>query len=177
MDAISRRKFLKVSGATIASAAVVAGSTKLVLKGRDESVRQPIKNLQKIPTYCGMCFWKCGAIASIADGKLWKIDGNPGDPLSNGMLCPRGVGGVSAHNSPERLNNPLIRKNNRGKDEWVEASWAEAFDYIAKKMQTIKTEHGPESVALFSHGVGGAFFKHTIRAFGSRNITAPSFAQ
>lgn len=177
MNSLSRRKFLKVSGAAIASAAVVGGSTKIVLKGRDESVRQPIKNLQKIPTYCGVCFWKCGVIASIADGKLWKIDGNPDDPLSNGMICPRGIGGVSAHFNQERLKTPLIRKNKRGKDEWVTASWDEALDYIAEKMQTIKKNYGPESMALFSHGIGGTFFKHTFRAYGSRNITAPSFAQ
>ncbi len=110
-------------------------------------------------------------------GKLWKIEGNPDDPLSNGRLCPRGTGGVSAHFNKERLESPLIRKSNRGKEEWVEVTWGEAIDYIAEKMQKIKKDYGAESMALFSHGVGGAFLKHTLNAFGSKNIAAPSFAQ
>ena len=44
-------------------------------------------------------------------------------------------------------------------------------------MQKIKAEHGPEAVALFSHGIGGTFLKHTLKAYGSPNIAAPSFAQ
>ncbi len=44
-------------------------------------------------------------------------------------------------------------------------------------MQAIKARYGPEAVALFSHGIGGTFLKHTIKAYGSPNIAAPSFAQ
>jgi thiosulfate reductase/polysulfide reductase chain A len=32
-------------------------------------------------------------------------------------------------------------------------------------------------MALFSHGIGGNFLKHTLKAYGSPNIAAPSFAQ
>ena len=32
-------------------------------------------------------------------------------------------------------------------------------------------------MALFSHGIGGEFFKHTLKAYGSPNIAAPSYAQ
>jgi thiosulfate reductase/polysulfide reductase chain A len=177
MNSLSRRRFLKISGATIATAAVVTGSAKTIIKGVDEVNKKSVKGIQKIPTYCDLCFWKCGAIAYLKDGKLWKLEGNPDDPLSSGRLCPRGTGGVSAHFNNERLKSPLIRKSSRGKEEWVEVTWGEAFDYIAEKMQKIKKQYGPESMALFSHGVGGTFFKHTLKAFGSRNITAPSFAQ
>ncbi len=44
-------------------------------------------------------------------------------------------------------------------------------------MLKIKAEYGPEAVALFSHGIGGTFLKHTLKAFGSPNSAAPSFAQ
>ena len=40
--------------------------------------------------YCDMCPWKCGGIVQSVDGKVIKIDGNPADPKSRGMLCPRG---------------------------------------------------------------------------------------
>lgn len=177
MHSLSRRKFLKISGATIAAATAVSGSAKTFLKSADYLNKTTLKGIQKIPTYCDLCFWKCGAIAYLRDGELWKLEGNPNDPLSRGRLCPRGTGGVSAHYHDERLKSPLIRKNDRGKEQWVEVTWTEAFDYIANKMQQIKQQYGPESVALFSHGIGGSFLKHTMKAFGTKNITAPSYAQ
>ncbi len=174
MNSLSRRRFLKISGATIGVAA--AGSA--VLKGTQLLNRKkPSAGVETIPTFCDICFWKCGAIAYVNDGKLWKVEGNPDDPLSNGRLCPRGTGGVGAHYDPDRLKAPLIRKSVRGKEEWVEVTWDEAFTYIAEKMQKIKANYGPEAVALFSHGIGGNFFKHTLKAFGTPNIAAPSFAQ
>ncbi len=32
-------------------------------------------------------------------------------------------------------------------------------------------------MALFSHGIGGTFLKHTMKAYGTPNLTAPSYAQ
>jgi len=44
-------------------------------------------------------------------------------------------------------------------------------------MLDIKKKHGPECVALFSHGTGGKMMSHLLKAYGSPNIAAPSFAQ
>ena len=172
MNSLSRRRFLKLSAGTISLAA--AGYS---LTARESKSPFEKKGVQKIPTYCDICFWKCGTIAYVRDGELWKVEGNPEDPLSRGRLCPRGTGGVGAHFDPDRLRAPLIRKQQRGEEVWQEVTWDEALGYIAEKMQKIKSEYGPEAVALFSHGIGGNFLKHTIKAFGSPNISAPSFAQ
>jgi len=177
MNSISRRRFLKISGATIATAAILTGASKTLVKGADKINKEKFKGIKKIPTYCDLCFWKCGTIAYLKDGELWKVEGNPLDPLSKGRLCPRGTGGVGAHFDEDRLKTPLIRKNLRGEEKWVEVTWDEAFDFIAKKMNKIKNEYGPEAVALFSHGIGGNFIKHLLRTYGSPNETAPSFAQ
>lgn len=92
-------------------------------------------------------------------------------------FAPRGTGGTGAYLDEDRLRTPLIRKVVDGKQTFVEADWDEAFTFIADKMHKIAKEHGPECIALFSHGSGGGFFKHVLRAFGSNNITAPSYAQ
>ncbi len=173
MNDLSRRRFLKIS--TAAAGAVAASGA--VLKAAQRATRKPSAGIQNIPTYCDICFWKCGAIAYLKDGELWKIEGNPDDPLSRGRLCPRGTGGIGAHTDPDRLRAPLMKKSVRGAEEWVEVTWDEALNFIAKKMREIKAKHGPESMALFSHGIGGNFLKHTFKAFGSPNIAAPSFAQ
>lgn len=176
---VSRRKFLKITGASIGLVAASSTMGGFVKKSNAffENKSEDSKGVKKIPTYCDICFWKCGAIAYVKDGKLWKIEGNPDDPLSKGRLCPRGTGGIGAHYDKDRLTSPLIRKNNRGEEEWVAVTWDEALTYIADKMQNIKTNYGPESMAFFSHGIGGNFLKHLIKAYGSANIAAPSFAQ
>lgn len=132
---------------------------------------------RQVPTFCDMCFWKCGAVATVRDGVLWEVEGNPDDPLSQGRLCPRGTGGVGAHFDPDRLRAPMLRRSARGQEEWTAVTWDEALGFIADKMKKITAEHGPEAIALFSHGIGGAFLKHTLKAFGTPNLTAPSFAQ
>jgi thiosulfate reductase/polysulfide reductase chain A len=174
MDAISRRKFLKIGGTSMALAAAAGGTLG---KAAEIAKREAVKGVKKIPTFCDICFWKCGAIAYVEDGRLWKVEGNPLDPLSRGRLCPRGTGGVGAHYDPDRLKTPLLRKSVRGKEEWVQVTWDEAFTYIADKMKKIKADYGPEAMALFSHGIGGNFLKHLFKAYGSSNIGAPSFAQ
>ncbi len=170
---------MKITGATFGAVAATSAMNP-VIKGAkkiEEKTGKPVKGIVKIPTYCSMCFWKCSAIAYVKDGRLWKIEGNPEDPLSNGRLCPRGTGGVGAHYDPDRLKAPLIRKKERGEEKWVQVTWDEAFEYIAEKMNKIKHEYGPEAIGFFSHGIGGGFFKHLLKAYGTRNIAAPSFDQ
>lgn len=176
MNAISRRKFLKLTGYTVGAAAAVS-SLSPVIKGAKKIINEKVKGIRTIPTYCDLCFWKCSAIAYLKDGELWKIEGHPKDPLSKGRLCPRGTGGIGAHYDPDRLRSPLIRTRERGEESWKEVTWDEALTYVAKKMNNIKEKYGPESFASFSHGIGGNFFKHTLKAYGAVNFGAPSFAQ
>lgn len=132
----------------------------------------------RTPTYCEVCFWQCaGWVYKNDSGEIQKITGNDDDPHCNGRFCPRGTGGVGMYHDEDRLKTPLIRTSERGKDTFREATWDEAFDYIAEKLKKIAVEQGPECVALFTHGSGGAHFGHLLKAFGSATISAPSFAQ
>lgn len=176
MNSISRRKFLKITGFSVGAAAAASALSPMI-KGANKINKEKVKGIQKIPTYCDICFWKCGTVAYLKDGELWKVEGHPNDPLSKGRLCPRGTGGIGAVNDPDRLRSPLIRTRERGEEVWKEVTWDEALGYIADKMQKIKTQYGPESVASFSHGIGGNFLKHTLKAYGAINFAAPSFAQ
>ncbi|MCX6551788.1 MAG: molybdopterin-dependent oxidoreductase [Acidobacteria bacterium] len=175
MDSLSRRRFLQISAATVAATSATAGVARLAGTALVSPGEAP--GLKTIPTFCDICFWKCGAIAYVQDGKLWKIEGNPDDQLSRGRLCPRGTGGIGAHFDDDRLKTPLIRRKRRGEDVWAQVTWDEALSYVADKLQTIKARYGPEAVAVFSHGLGGTFLKHTLKAYGTPNIAAPSFAQ
>jgi thiosulfate reductase/polysulfide reductase chain A len=175
MNNVSRRRFLKIAGAGAGVAAT--GASLATLPGLRASEAATEKGVRQVPTFCDICFWKCNAIATVRDGALWKIEGHPDDPLSRGRLCPRGTGGVGAHFDPARVRSPLLRASVRGEERWTEVTWDEALGHVAEKMEKIKAGYGPEAVAMFSHGLGGNFLKHTLKAYGSPNISAPSFAQ
>jgi thiosulfate reductase/polysulfide reductase chain A len=174
MVILSRRRFLRIGAAAGAAA---AAAPRAPLLGDFFGPARSGDVVERIPTYCDLCFWKCGAIASTKNGKLWKVEGNPEDPLSRGRLCPRGTAGVGAHYDSDRLSAPLVRRGERGREEWVEVTWDEALEVVARRMKELAAKHGPESLAFFSHGIGANFLKHTLKAYGTPNLVAPSYAQ
>ena len=126
-------------------------------------------------TTCDMCPWRCGVIVKSVNGRVHKIEGNPNDPKSRGMLCARGQAGPSFAYDPDRLKTPLIRVGERGAGEFREATWEEALDHVAEKMLTIRDQHGAESMAFFGHTSGEFWFTDYIpQAWGSPNAAKPS---
>lgn len=116
-------------------------------------------------------------LAYVKDDKVYKLEGNPKHPLSKGKLCPRGAGGVGALYDPDRLKRPLIRERVGDAQSWREASWDEALDLTARRLAEVKEKYGAQSIALFSHGQGGAFFKTLLKALGGSTVVAPSHDQ
>lgn len=176
----TRREFIKISALGIGATAIAMQADKWFISplfANDKKAKVG-GNIKQIPTYCEICFWKCAGWAHVDDtGKILKVTGNAKDPLCTGRLCPRGTGGVGMTYDNDRLKTPLIRVEENGKQTYREASWDEALDFIANKLKDISSKHGPESIALFNHGSAGNHFTHLLRAMGSSNITAPSYAQ
>jgi len=170
---ISRRKFLQV-GTGIAGAAAAA-------TGAHAAVHPPgwrgDQRVEQIATNCEMCFWRCGVMAEVADGKVVKLQGNPHHPLTKGKLCARGNAGVALLYDPDRLKYPQIRTGDRGEGKFKRVSWDEALDFLASRLKELKQKYGPESVALFPHGVHSGFFATLMRAYGTPNSAEPAFAQ
>ncbi|MEO6062750.1 MAG: molybdopterin-dependent oxidoreductase, partial [Thermoflexales bacterium] len=88
--------------------------------------RQPQKLSYNV---CDMCPWRCGVVATSVNGKVVKIDGNPKDPKSRGLLCARGQAGPSFVYDSDRLKQPMIRVGQRGEGKFKNATWKEALDY------------------------------------------------
>jgi thiosulfate reductase/polysulfide reductase chain A len=179
----NRRDFIKISALSAGTLALGAGMSKFSFGSGflDELLAMGgagKEKLNRYPTYCEVCFWKCAAWAyTDEDGKLLKLIGNEEDPQCNGRLCPRGTGGVGMYFDEDRLKKPLIRVEENGKQTYREASWDEALTLVAKKMKEVAEKYGPSSIALFNHGSPGHHFAHLLKAMGSTNVVAPSYAQ
>jgi len=179
----SRRDFIKISA--LGTTGVAVGG-KLLFANNNEKAKAvpkgPFKlpsEFSRTPTYCEVCFWKCaGWIYKNRSGEVQKIIGNDDDPNSNGRFCPRGTGGVGMYYDEDRLKTPLIRvKDKYGNQTFKKATWDEALNHVSKKLQKVIDVHGPECIALFTHGSGGKYFGNLVKALGSHNIAAPSYAQ
>ena len=178
----SRRNFIKISSLGLGATALIGGTLKWAVGASSpQTLSGGLKSTpvwKKIPTYCEVCFWKCAGWSYVSEeGQIQKIIGNEDDPQCNGRLCPRGTGGVGMYTDPDRLKTPLMRVTKDGEQTYRAASWEEALDFIAQKMKDIAEKHGPESMALFNHGSSGKYFTQLLNAYGSSNVTAPSFAQ
>jgi thiosulfate reductase/polysulfide reductase chain A len=170
---MTRRDFLKAATITGGVATINLQALKSLLA----MGKRPSATPNYIPTYCEMCFWKCGLIAKVVDGRVVKLEGNPLHPNSRGKLCARGQGGIGLLYDPDRLKVPMINVGKRGEGKYKKASWDEALNTVAERLSKIKERYGPESVALFSHGSPTTYFLHLLQAFGSPNFAFPSFAQ
>ncbi len=158
-----RRRFLQVAGAGAAATQVA----EVACTRRPASTGHRVE----IPTTCELCPNKCSVIAIVQDGVIRKLNPNPENPKSRGMLCARGNAGMLQVYDPDRLKKPLIRAGNRGEGKWREVSWDEAFDFAAGKLAAIKEKYGPQGVLWSStEAFAEVFFRNLGLAFGSPNI-------
>ncbi len=175
--AFTRRDFIRI-GAMAGGVAAASGLTTDWWSLQARTIPDPKTDGDHVvPTFCELCFWKCGVLAHVKNGRVTKITGNPAHPLSKGRLCPRGEAATALLYDPDRLKTPLIRRAKRGQQVFEAVTWAVALDETAKRMDAIRTKYGPEAFALFTHGWGGSWFTRLMQAYGSPNVAAPSYAQ
>jgi formate dehydrogenase alpha subunit len=82
----------------------------------------------------------------VKDKKIIGVLSNAEATVNGRSLCVKGRFGWDYIYNEKRLTSPLIKK--QGKFE--EASWDEAYDLIARRLNEIKDQYGPESFAALS---------------------------
>lgn len=105
-------------------------------------------DLQKVRTTCAYCGVGCQMDVNVKAGKIVKITTpREGAPAPNyGSLCIKGRFGYDFESHDDRITTPLIRKDG----ELKEASWDEAINYVADKLDSIKQQSGPDAIAGFA---------------------------
>ena len=119
-------------------------------------------------TLCGYCGVGCGVEFILKDGKIIDAQGYADAAVNGEFLCVKGRSGWNFIDSPDRLTQPLIRRDlayelgltdepwelpatsplkSRGTDYFVPVSWETAIDVTAKRLAAVISEHGPDAVA------------------------------
>jgi len=105
-------------------------------------------------SFCRQCMGMCGTVVKIdAEGRVAEVRGDPEDPSTLGYACFKGLMASEAHNSPNRILEPLKRMPD-GSFEPIELETA--LDEIADRMRSILERDGPQAIGGYRGG--GAFF-------------------
>src|SRR5512145_2018920 len=84
----------------------------------------------------------CGILATVQDGRVVALRGDPDHPVTRGYLCERTSRYLRRQYDPSRLQQPLVRRNG----SFAPAAWDEALDLVAEQLARIRRESGPEAV-------------------------------
>ena len=149
-----------------------AGETDVSAGKGDEIIR--------VKTACRACISNCAVIATVKNGRVVELEGDPDSPMSKGRMCAKGLSGIQALYNPNRNKYPMLRVGERGENKWKRISWDEAIDLIAHKLIEAKKEYGAESVFASTGGGGNPEFWSIVRfcnIFGTPNWFEPGCAQ
>lgn len=97
---------------------------------------------KKVRTTCSYCGVGCQMDLIVKGNKVVGVEPANG-PSNNGLLCVKGKFAYPFINHPDRLKTPLIKRN--GKFE--EATWDEAYELIAQKINETKDKDGTDAFA------------------------------
>jgi formate dehydrogenase major subunit len=142
----------------------------------------PEREVDSVCPYCGV---GCQLTFRIKDDHIVAVDGRDG-PSNRNRLCVKGRFGFDYVHHPDRLTEPLIRKDGIAKDDvaidpanpfthFRKASWEEALDRAAAGVKRIRERDGKRALAGFGSAKGSNeeayLFQKLVRTgFGSNNV-------
>src|SRR5712671_5194287 len=142
----------------------------------------PDRQVESVCPYCGV---GCQLIFKMKDDRIVAVEGKDG-PANHNRLCVKGRFGFDYVHHPDRLTEPLIRKDGVGKDDvaidpanplthFRVASWEEALDRAAEGLKRIRDRDGQYALAGFGSAKGSNeeayLFQKLVRTgFGNNNV-------
>jgi anaerobic selenocysteine-containing dehydrogenase len=125
---------------------------------------------------CPFCEATCGLTLTISEGRVTGARGDRDDVFSAGFICPKGASFGELDNDPDRLTQPLVRRDG----VLTEATWDEAYAVVADRLGDVTRAHGGTSVGVYfgnpnAHTVAGSLYAPlVIRGLGTRQVYSAS---
>ena len=95
-------------------------------------------------TVCAHCSNGCKATLSVRNNQILRANNRDLSGINQDFLCVKGRFGFDFTEHPDRLRQPLVRRN--GKLE--PASWEEALAEVAKRLKQVHEKHGPGAIGV-----------------------------
>lgn len=165
---LTRRKFIKSTAVALASAAAagtlasVAQRQGMVAGTARAGEASAVPDGSMVPadgTYQGVCRFcgcGCGILATVQDGTVTAVMGDPQNTSNCGNCCVKGYHLAKILYGSDRLATPLVRddpstKGTGAGNSLREATWEEALDLVADKLKAAWKE-GSNKIALWASG-------------------------
>ena len=103
----------------------------------------------------------CGLIATIQDGRVTRLQGDPDHAVTQGFLCHRTSRFLDRQYAVDRLTQPLLRQG----AGFHEIDWDEALDLVARQIVRFRQESGPASILHYRCGGSMGIMKHVTDYF------------
>ena len=168
---MKRRNFLKLAGIgslSFATSACTSEPDKTIFS----LVQAPADMVTGSPTWyastCRECPAGCGIIAKNREGRVIKVEGNPLHPINRGKLCIRGQAIVQGIYNPDRIKNPLLKKNG----QWQPISFSQARSLIQEKAIQA-AQGGPDKARMITELVGDSQMALFTRCLEKLNAKGP----
>jgi anaerobic selenocysteine-containing dehydrogenase len=97
------------------------------------------------------CPDQCSMIATIEDGRLVSVAGDPNHAYTRGFLCGKVKRYPERVYSPDRLLTPLRRRGPKGDGAFEPVSWDEALNAIVRRWREIIAAHGGEALLGYTY--------------------------
>ncbi|MDO8687933.1 MAG: molybdopterin-dependent oxidoreductase, partial [Dehalococcoidales bacterium] len=92
---------------------------------------------REVVTTCPYCGVGCQLKLQLQQGKIIEVIPQAENEVNRGQACVKGRFGIQEFvHHPERLTTPLVKRDGK----FVEASWDEALDIIARNLASYKKE-------------------------------------
>lgn len=139
--------------------------------------RQPIKVFGACPHDCPDT---CSIVATVEDGQVTGVQGNPDHPYTAGRLCVKVNHYEERVHSPDRVLHPLRRTGAKGEARFERISWDDALQEIGSRWKALVAAHGPTVIQPYSYlgtqgtinglNVGDPFFNRLGAAVSERTF-------
>ena len=168
---LSRRKFLKLSGASALGAIVFNGcgipEQDLIVQSPLNMPEDQVSSLEAwYATSSGPYGDGEGIIVRIVQGRAIKIEGNPDHPINQGKSSSKNQSGLQGLYNPDRILNPMKRVGIGASRRWIDITWEEALTEISSN---IKSSSESNSLAMITDRQSGTIGEITTTFANSLN--------
>jgi predicted molibdopterin-dependent oxidoreductase YjgC len=101
---------------------------------------------RSVKTTCSYCGVGCRLNLQIVDNRIVEVLSDWDGPANHGATCVKGRFGFDYVHHPDRLTQPLIRRDG----ELQPATWDEALDLVASRLGAIRDESGADAIGILT---------------------------
>ncbi|MBI1750657.1 MAG: NADH-quinone oxidoreductase subunit NuoG [Acidobacteria bacterium] len=100
--------------------------------------------MKYVPTVCAHCSNGCKTTLGVRNNEIQRANNRDLSGINKDFLCVKGRYGFDFVHHPDRLKQPLVRRNGTLQI----ASWEDALAEVAARLKTVRDAHGPDAIGF-----------------------------